>query len=72
VSFREASEVFADQRFRYLFDDEHSDDEDRYIGIGFTRKGRLLRVGYCERSGNIRIINAWKPDATYQKAYDEE
>ena len=72
VSFREASEVFADPRFRFLFDSEHSDDEDRYLGIGFTRKGRLLRVGYCERGDNIRIINAWKADTTYRAAYDEE
>ena len=34
VSFEDAALVFADENRIERFDDEHSDDEDRYITIG--------------------------------------
>ena len=50
VSFEEASEVFADDTVQLeIFDDAHSDTEDRMITLGPIRRGLVLVV-WTERS----------------------
>jgi len=64
VSFYEAKTVFSDE-FVVLFpDDEHSQNEERFIAIGEGGKQRLLMVCYCERENAdvIRIISARKAE----------
>ena len=59
VSFEEASELFR-SGVDYLerFDEDHSDDEDRFIAIGPIRRG-LVMVVWTERDGDVvRIISA--------------
>jgi uncharacterized DUF497 family protein len=59
VSFEEASILFS-QGGDYLeiFDEAHSDDEDRFIAIGPIDRGIILVV-YTERDGDtLRIISA--------------
>jgi len=60
VSFEEAETVFQDEMALELFDDEHSEEEDRYIIIGISSKTRELMVCHCYRNGEetIRIISA--------------
>ena len=60
VDFEEAETVFQDEMALELFDDEHSDDEDRYIIIGISSKTRELMVCHCYRCDGdvIRIISA--------------
>jgi len=60
VNFEEAETVFQDEMALELFDDEHSEDEDRYIIIGISSKTRELMVCHCYRNGGdiIRIISA--------------
>ncbi len=60
VSFQEAVSVFYDCRAVEFFDDTHSDDEDRFIMLGFSKKARLLVVCHClrENETKIRIISA--------------
>jgi uncharacterized DUF497 family protein len=45
-----------------LFDDEHSDDEGRFILLGMTSDARLLVVRHCEREQGevIRIVSPRK------------
>ena len=61
VSFEEAQTVFYDENAIEYFDPDHSEDEDRFIMLGFSFKLRMLVVCYCVRAGNaIRIISARK------------
>jgi uncharacterized protein len=58
VSFEEAKTVFVDLGSITIDDLEHSIDEDRYIEIGISNRGRLLVVVYTERGDFIRIISS--------------
>jgi len=58
VSFEEASTVFKDKQRIEAPDQWHSDDEQRYLGIGRSIQGRILSIYYTFRSGRIRIISA--------------
>ncbi len=71
VSFEEAISIFFDEYATQFFDDTHSDDEDRFIMLGVSRKSRVLIVCHCERDGGstIRIISARKATARERKFY---
>jgi hypothetical protein len=59
VAFEQASALFR-QRDDYLeiFDDAHSDEEDRFIAIGRVAEGVILVV-YTERDDEtVRLISA--------------
>ena len=58
ISFDEAKTVFGDPRELTIFDEDHSDEEDRYISLGMSKIGRVLVVSYTERDDHIRIISA--------------
>ena len=60
ISFKEAASVFQDENSIELDDLEHSQDEDRFIIIGKSRRLRLVVVCHCYRENNkiIRIISA--------------
>jgi len=64
VSFEDAESVFQDSFAVYLDDDEHSDDEERFIIIGISDTlYRELYVCYCLRGKEneiTRIISARK------------
>jgi hypothetical protein len=62
VSFVEAQTVFYDDFAVQFFDEEHSDEEERFIMLGMSVHSRLLIVCHCERGGGeiIRIISARK------------
>lgn len=71
VWFEEARTVFADANALELFDEAHSDDEERFILLGLSTQPRLLIVVYCERDEKtVRIISARK--ATKKEAKDYE
>jgi len=71
VAFEEAKTVFNDPFAITIADPDHSDDEDRYIDIGLSSKGRVLVVWYTERGDNIRIIGCRKA-APSERRTDEE
>jgi len=58
VSFDEASTAFRDPLSRTIDDPLHSDDEERFVLIGQSHKGRTLVVVHTERADRIRIISA--------------
>lgn len=59
VSFEEASELFRPgSDFLEIYDEEHSDEEDRFIAIGRIRRGVIV-VAYAERDDDVvRIVSA--------------
>jgi hypothetical protein len=58
VSFEEASTVFKDTRRIEAPDQWHSDDEQRYLGIGRSIEGRILTIYYTFRGEKLHIISA--------------
>ena len=60
VSFEEAKSIFYDEFAVQFFDEENSNDEERFLLLGMSTGARLLLVCHCEReAGNvIRIISA--------------
>ncbi|GHS97086.1 hypothetical protein AGMMS50276_16550 [Synergistales bacterium] len=71
VSFKEAQYVFYDENAIFIYDDEHSADEERFIIIGADNIFRILMVCHCysENSGIIRIISARKATENETKQY---
>jgi len=72
VSFTEAGTVLGDDLAITVPDPDHSDEEDRYITIGWSNRGRLLMVSHTDRGNKIRIISARELTPREQKAYEKE
>ena len=71
ISFEEARTVFYDE-YAILFDDpDHSEEEDRFLILGFSQKENLCIVSHCYRGADeiIRIISARKATKTETNFY---
>ncbi|CAA6804819.1 MAG: Unknown protein [uncultured Sulfurovum sp.] len=73
VSFEEAQTVFDDENARLIFDPDHSENEDRFILLGFSCKSKILTVVHCYRDDeqNVRIISARKSTKIEENQYRE-
>jgi uncharacterized DUF497 family protein len=71
INFDEATTVFSDPFSITINDPDHSVDEQRYIDIGSSGKGRVLVVVYTERGSSIRIISCRKAIPSERKLYEE-
>lgn len=64
ISFEEAVYVFSDKNALSMFDDDNSDDEERWITIGMIPGTKILVVIHTDRmkqdKNTIRIISARK------------
>ena len=71
VTFSEASTVFDDDNALYFDDAAHSQDEDRFIILGYSERVRILLVCHCYRNGDslIRIISARKATRAESELY---
>lgn len=58
VTFQEAATIFGSPSTMTYFDPDHSDEEDRYVSIGYSSQGRLLIVSHTDRDDHTRIISA--------------
>jgi uncharacterized DUF497 family protein len=76
VSFRRAATVFRDPNQLSSYDEEHSEEEDRWITIGLDSAGILrvvvhtfkpIEVDLCQ----IRIISARKAESAEVSQYRE-
>lgn len=67
LSLSTARLVFADPNRIELYDELHSDEEDRYQVIG--RIGKVVFVVYTERNEAIRLISARYATAKERRAY---
>ena len=73
VWFEEAQTVWADDSSLEFYDELHSDDENRYIRIGFSTRLRVLLVIFCEKNDGeaIRIISARKATVRERRSYEK-
>lgn len=73
ISFDEATTSFKDYNAIVFDDPEHSEDEDRFILLGFSSKANLLIVCHCYREADtmIRIVSARKATKEESKIYEE-
>jgi uncharacterized DUF497 family protein len=72
VSFQEGATVFNDQFVATLPDPDHSYDEQRYIAIGCSVRGRVLVVIFTERGDKIRLISCRQATPRERRIYEED
>ena len=76
ISFEEATTVFRDPLALSIFDDEHSENEDRWITIGISNTGRLIVVCHTfqkndESNVSIRLFSSRKANKKEIKQYKD-
>lgn len=74
-SFRHAATVFRDPFMLSVYDDEHSEDEDRWITLGLDSSGILRVIVHTfeqstPESMSIRIISARAATAAEARQYE--
>ena len=71
VSFEEAQTVFLDDSARLIDDPDHSEDEDRFLLLGYSLQARCLIVNHCYRESDcvIRLISARRATPQEGKVY---
>ena len=72
LSFKEAAGLFrSDKEFLEIYDEEHSDEEDRFIAVGRIRRGVVVVV-YVEREDEvIRILSARMATKNERQHFEE-
>jgi len=71
VSFDEASTVFGDPLAMLMPDPDHSLEEERYLLLGVSLKGRLLVASFAERPPRTRLISAREATRRERRQYEE-
>ena len=74
VTFEEAATVFGDPNAQIYDDEEHSDNEERFVLLGYSKISRLLIVCHCYRGSDgsiIRIISARKATSHECRKYEQ-
>lgn len=72
VGFIEAATIFRDPLSITIFDPDHSTDEDRYITIGVSNRGRPVMVAHTDRGEITRIISARELTRAERRQYEKE
>lgn len=70
VAFDEAGSAFRDALSLTIYDPLHSEEEDRFVLLGNSRKDRLLVVVHTVRGDSIRLISARKASKKERKQYE--
>lgn len=76
ISFEDATTVFKDKNMLSIYDEKHSENEDRWITIGMDLQTRTLVVVHTfisidKDTTKIRVISARKATKKEQKMYWE-
>jgi hypothetical protein len=76
VAFEEAASVFRDPFALTLYDQDHSSDEDRWVSLGLSERGRLLVVNHTVVDESpelmrVRIISSRLPTREELRQYQE-
>jgi uncharacterized protein len=71
ISFPEAESVFFDDYAVQFWDEDHSQEEERFLLLGLSSKMRILIVvhGFREEDSIIRIISARKATKNESQEY---
>ncbi len=72
ISFEEAGTAFHDNMSITIKDPLHSEDEDRFILIGYSKNNRLLVVVHTDRNIRTRIISARLATKKERIKYEEK
>jgi uncharacterized DUF497 family protein len=72
VSFVEAATVLRGPLGITIFDPDHSRDEDRYLTVGISSRGRAVMVAHTDRGDTVRIISARELTRAERNAYEKE
>jgi len=73
VSFDEARTAFLDDNALLRPDDDHSEDEERFLLLGLSGRMRTLVVCHCYRQEDevIRLISARKANSLERQQYED-
>ena len=71
VAFEEAKTVFGDPLSLVVPDVGHSEEEDRWVRLGISARGRLLAVVYTERRDVIRLISSRRATISEVRDYEQ-
>jgi uncharacterized protein len=76
ISFDRAATIFDDPEMISIFDEDHSEDEDRWITLGIDSTGSLLVVVHtfdavAPTIARLRIISARKANQLETQTYQE-
>jgi uncharacterized DUF497 family protein len=69
VAFEEAETVFRDPLLVTIYDEEHSDGEDRMVSIGESTRRRTLVVWFTPRDGIPHLIGAREAKRKERRRY---
>jgi uncharacterized protein len=71
ISLEEAQTVFLDENARLIDDPDHSDEEERFLLLGYSFQARCLIVSHCYRENEsiIRLISARRATAPEEEMY---
>jgi uncharacterized protein len=77
VTFERAATVFLDPNALSLFDEQHSEHEERWIILGLDRTGTLLVICHTHReeteaAARVRLISARKATKSEAKQYERK
>ena len=70
ITFDEAITVFYDPLAATFGDPDHSQDESRFVTVGYSAQGRLLVVCPTERGGAVRVITARRATPRERKRHE--
>ncbi len=71
ITFEEGVMVFSDPFSVTIDDPVHSANEQRFVDMGTSERGRILVVSYTERGGQIRIISCRKASRIERRQHEE-
>lgn len=77
IKFEEARSVFKDIFRITRYDEEHSDEEERLLTLGYSSSSRIMLVVHTEREieGNnpvVRIISCRRATAAERRDYERK
>ena len=76
MAFQQASTVFNDPLAITVFDEQHSQSEERWFTLGMSNEGQLLAVSHTfvqatPTHAQVRIISARKATRQERKDYEQ-
>ena len=77
VTFERGATVFLDPNALSLFDDQHSEEEERWITLGLDETGILLVISHtyheeADNSARVRLLSARKATRNETKQYQRK
>jgi uncharacterized DUF497 family protein len=72
VSFEEAATVLFDPLSATFDDPDHSGEEERYVTIGYSFRGKLLVIAHTDKEASIRIISARQATSNERKRHERK